>query len=271
MTVLRRLAILGMLLIAAMPSAWAQLPTAISMVAGNSFSIEGIKLTVNSCSVSGIATSYTTGTTPVTSSCSNDVLDATNGNRGGISFQLHNVTPASNALNDTASHNSQRDSNPVTMTFTLLVHDNGSSKVVTDISKTTVGIASVPTEDCSLCGGLTGTRCVNGDQRTANATTTSSKAFTTTLVPGLVDALTVTGTTTPQTILGGVHITTPGTGDFTITETITLDNDHDTNAGLSIKTVTYHFTTTPEPASIVIMGIALGGLAVARRRKNVSV
>ena len=174
MIFLRRLAVFGLLLSAAMSSAWAALPGPVA-ANGGVFSIDGIQLSF-SCNM--------TGSSGVTASggCGSDQIQATAGDRGGISFQLQNVVTASDALADVATAN---HSSHVKMTLTITVTDNFSGKQVTNISATTVGTNNIDVGGCL-------NNC-NGDSR---ASTISSAVVSRTLNP-------VSPLTTDLTINGG--------------------------------------------------------------------
>src|ERR1019366_2659363 len=239
MTSFRYLAMLAVFLTTGLSGAWAQLPS-ISM-RGGSFSIDGLKLTVSGCTITG--GSYTS------SSCAGDELVATSGNRGGITFQIQNYGgTASAALDDTSSHHT------VTMAYTIVVADNSSSKVVIGATETLIGENNISVGTCLRSCSTPGA--------------TGSSLFSVTASPNpLVDTLAVLGTN-PQT--APVNSSTLNSNSFTLSETLSLNAGGFTNGGLKINTLALHFTTTPEPASITIMALGLGGLAVARRRRRAS-
>jgi len=241
--ILRCLPILGLLITALLSPAAAQsLPGPIGLTAGANFSLEGLNLKVVSCSVT---------TNAINSSCGNAELVAMSASRGAISFLLvgDNGTvggPQSAALTGAKNTNTS-------LSLVLAVSQAGSSKVVNDISASTVG-----TFDLGSCSGSS---CSTAPVATGAATVNVATGGT-----PLLDTL--TQNTSQQTQASGPMTLNPPTGSFNLTETLTLNvgNFNINTFNIFSQLITFH--TAPEPATLSIMLLGLGGLAIARRRRR---
>jgi hypothetical protein len=248
MTLLPRLAVLGLGLIAAVPRAQAQ--QAIGLVAGDSFNLYGLNVDVSGCTIA------LNGGSATNCAASNklellQVASPTN----SIMFE---VIGYSGAL-------------PGSATSAALSATSGLSQL--DLTLAVTPNASYPTNTTRVTGA---TLTAVGDDAfkssksgtTAEASAAFSHATNAASLTAALSPQVTTGTPRLQTVASGPDSFSPTSNSFTITENLELDpNGHSVNL-LSLGSVALKFTTTPEPASAAMLLAGLAGIALVRRRRT---
>jgi hypothetical protein len=219
--------------------AWAAtLPGPIGLTTGANFSLEGLNLKIVSCTVTG------------SGSCGNAELVAISASRGAISFLLvgdGGIVGGTQSAALTGTKNTN-----TSLSLVLAVSQAGSSKVVNDVSASTVG-----TYDLGSCSGSCSTAPVATGAATVNVATGGTP---------LLDTL--TQNTSQQTQASGPMTLNTPTGSFNLTETLTLNVGNFNISSFNIFSQLITFHPAPEPATLSIMLLGLGGLAIARRRRR---
>jgi hypothetical protein len=229
MTLLRRLVVLGFFLAAAAPGAWAQ---TVAMANLNTLSAYGLTATITNCSAT----------------CAGDSLVVVPTGRGTITFEvLNTLNPLTSAILSTTTS--------ATLTFDLVISANTSyhplGSVVSNASLTSVGYR--------FCSGG-GTAC--------SAVATASFSAGTTATP-LTDTLpTSSSTSTQVSMVNSPSSFSPASNSFTVVESLSLNKNGQTAGNLAFDSLALKLTTTPEPASIAVLLMALGGLVMARPRRR---
>jgi len=241
MSLFRRLALLSLFLASGMPYAWAANPIGLYGTSGSSGTLAwyGFDVSVASC------TEGLNGAT-ATACSTHDGLElvAVPSGRDAVTFEIVNATSGS-AIFSVPNMGGQDVLNAV-LTVTPNASYLPSGSKATTAMLTTTGYNS-----CS-----TGVGCV----------ATASAAFSAgATVTQLVDTL-------PKN--NGLDVNPNGpnnfstaSNSFTVAETLTLNPTH-TVTDLALNIVALKLTTTPEPTSITVVLIALGGLVAARRRRQ---
>jgi len=229
MFLFRPLAILSLLLIGGASSAWAS-----EVAFGNSASLSlyGFTFAVSSCSLEISGTSE--------SSCSghNLELESVSTGRDTITIEL---APAagSYALQST---NGAMTSLSYTLTAT---QQTGATQFSAAMLATT---------------GSNAYTCKSG-----GCSTTYSGAVSSSGTNFLTVALAQNQTTNSSSL----YSQSPSVNGFVVQENVTLDGNNLANGStLALSTLAMTMHTTPEPASVAILLVGLGSLAVARRRRR---
>ena len=231
MTLLRRIAISAVFLVCAASGVRAQtsLGTPINLFSGGSFTVGGDKFTISACTASSNDGVGCASTTGL------EVVGTVF--RGLVTLEVENKTAGSPILTDS-------NSSAATLKLTVTVS--------TAAGKTYQAISAL---DTTTTGNLTTGHTGSGAFAVTN---TSGGTFGTTLT----DTLPVTSPTSMSSNESG---TEPTTG-MSVQETLTLASNN--ASGNNILTGLLAFQKAPEPASISIMLLGLGGLAVTRLRKR---
>jgi hypothetical protein len=243
-----RLLILGICVFAAASSAKAQAVT--GLVSGDSFNLYGLNIDVSGCTI-GL-----NGATPIACAASNklELLQIVSA-RDTITFEVIGYTSTNPSTTATSAALTATGSGLTQLNITLKVTSNG-TEPNTKVTTGTLTTKGLDAYDFSSTG----------------TTATASAAFSagtsaTTLTDALAPSVT-TGTASSQTVSNGPNSFSPAAAAFTITDSLDLNpNGHTINA-LSFSSVALKLTTTPEPASVTVMLLALGGLTMVRRRRR---
>jgi len=239
MTLLRRLVVLLLFLLAAVPQCWAQIGPAIGVnTSSGTLDVYGLRFSVTACTFVSLGT---------TTACSSDgvVLQGIQSGRDTISLQLikSDLNPNSIALSVPGN-----TTTTTSLTFTVHVQPSG---------------AYVGTQASSAILKGAGAYHQQGGGSSTFTTVESGGPFGT--HPSITWAnLASPGTQSPGSLQQNL---TSAMSTFNFTETITLKSNSNAGSILSLNTLTMKFYTTPEPASVAVFLLGLGGLAVARRRR----
>lgn len=255
MTILQRVAILCFFLTAGMSGAQAQ--QVIGLTPGASFSLYGLTFTVGACTIG-----FNGGGTAACTAGNKVELLQLIGPTHTIDFEVIGYTSAtpsttatSAALKATGSFTGSSQLN-----FTLLV----TPKVGFPTNTTKVDDASLTSNynnywtSCRTCS----------NESAASSAAFSAGATATTLNPTLIKETSTTGGAPHDlTTNAGPNGFTTASSGFTITENLTLTDAGNTAGLVQFNSVVLKLHAAPEPASIGVLLLGLGGLAVARRRR----
>jgi hypothetical protein len=255
MTLLRRLAVLGLFLLAGMPGAWAQ--KAIELVPGQNFNLYGLNINVSTCTIalSGGSSSACVAGTKLEllqeSSPTGHIIFEVTGYTG--TFASNGSATTSAAL---ASPNSGTTS---TLTIALKVTPvTGATEVVNYAKTTTTGTFT------STCNN--GFTCASNSVGTSTTVTGNPNPATMTNSP-LTTALLKNGTTN-QSLQGNFST---NSNNFTINETLSVHASSNNSAYvLNLASSAINLKTVPEPASIALLLVGFTGLMMTRRRLRAS-
>lgn len=234
-------------LLAVSPDAWAQ--QAIGLVANDSFNLYGLNVDVSGCTI-GLNGATASACTAANKLELLEVASPTD----SITFDV--IGYSGTAPGSTTSAALTSSSGTSQLNLTLVVSPNSSygtsTTRVTGATLTAVG-------DDAFTHADSGT---TAQASAAFSAGTTASALTAKLTPQVTQ-----GTPTLQTVPTSPNSFSPESASFTITENLELDpGNHSVNA-LSLNSVALKFTTTPEPASIMMLLAGLAGIAVVRRRR----
>jgi PEP-CTERM motif len=248
MTHLPRIAVLVGFLGTIAPAAWGSpgpvQGTLVPLATGNILNAFGLTATISGCSAT----------------CSGDTLELISSGRDTISIETINTATSGSAILASANSTGTAPA-AVTLGYTLTFAINPSSKltgtVVTSATQTAVG-----SDNCT--GGCT---TATGSAVLADSTAKTAPTITFSPSTSLTDNLTPTTLSNTVSIASGASTFSPAANAFTVTESLNL-NGSATTTDLAFNTLVLKLNTAPEPASMSVMLIALGGLAAARRRRS---
>jgi hypothetical protein len=243
MTLLRRLVILGLFLIAA-PHAWAQIGAPIVLdnnsTSHTTLSVYGLTFSISGCTINGVACA----------SNDNLVLEGVQTGRGNITIEVANKTAGSAALTQTMG-------GTTTLFFDLTVTSGGVA-----VSSASLQDTGQMTYSCSQ--GHSGcSAAVSASVAPVSGATFVSNPLTAVLAnqagaqTGAAVSTSLTATANPAEI----------------SETITLSSNSSSGSYISggtlkLNTVALTLKSVPEPASLTVLMLGLGGLAMVRRRRR---
>jgi hypothetical protein len=239
MILMRRLAILGLMLIASTSGAWAA--TSTEVFAGATISLNGLTLTVLSnpslCTLSYAGKSACSSTDGI-------YLQGVAAGKDLVSFEL---VGASSGPAFSLAKGSTADAS---MSFQY----------------------TVTTDEPSTATFGNGSLTLNGttSSSTTNKHVTAAEAFSANAPSAAPTGLTgfnlfLDSSATSQSAGPTGFTNSPELKTFTITDTINLTPS--SIAGVSLISLVNTFHTAPEPASITVLLLGLGGLAFVRRRR----
>jgi hypothetical protein len=230
----RLAAVLGCILVAAAPGAWAG-PSLILGGSGTVLTLNGLTFTVTTCTVK-------LGSATVHNCASSDNLELLGVSTGRGTVTLDVIGTGGGPIFSLASSANQTD------TLTL------------GLSAATNAPATAKVSSATLTLNATGPSSGGWGTNSASWTQTVS------LHPSPL-ALALTGASTATTASSNWSPTTSGSS-FTITDTIALTRTGCSGCTISLSSAVEKFNTAPEPASIGVLLLGLGGLAMARRRRG---
>jgi hypothetical protein len=243
--------VLPCLLALATPSAWAANPTLL-LDGTNGTSLDG-SLTWYGFAVSATCTIASNGGAATPCAAGNNLeLAAVPSGRGTLTFEILNTGGTSSAILAAASGSSGNNVLTVGLTFAL---SNGTPNTYTAIQPATV----------SAVGYADLTHSTSGVVSTASAVFTNATVAPNSLAANL----------TPEVNAGTVVQQAPSTtstsftadNSFTVTSTLTLNANGHTVNDLQYNVLALKLRTAPEPATLSIFVLGLGGIMVARRRR----
>ncbi len=244
MTVLRRLALFGLLLTVATPHARAQ---SVALSNGNALVLYGLTFKISGC----------------TANCSGLDLQGVPDGRGNIEYEVVSSAGAGSAALSRNINTGSSGSTTLSFTITVSATSGQPNTLVTSAALMDSGIQSF-----TCASGYSS--CASGT--TAGATLTSFSGVT--MTPSTVSQALTLNQSALQTTALSTKSTDTGDNSFYYLETLTLSSNGSTQyvAGstLQLNTVATVFRAAPEPASMTVLMVALGGLAVARRRRGAS-
>jgi hypothetical protein len=233
MTLLRRVAILSLFLIAAASHVWAQTGSTI-IQNGKSMAYDGYTFTISNCA-------YGVNTTTLTGSCTgNSTIDLVgmNQSRGGFTLQVQNAAgTGSAALSETSTAKQSY------LSFTVTV--SGAGPQISGATLTGTGVVTNCASSCS------------------STVTTSIAAMGSTMNDPWVAA---SGSKSYNT---STSFAPMSLNTVAFNENLDLNSAGVVSgATLSLTSVALRMTRAPEPASIAILLCGVGGLTLARRRRR---
>jgi hypothetical protein len=241
MTFLRRLAVLLLFLILAIPQGWAQIGSPIAVNTGSgTLNVYGFQFSVTACTYSG--------NSGLVTGCSNDNVDlqGVQSGRDTISLMLLNKSLSQSSAALSQTHNG----NTTSLSFTVKVVPSGS------YAGTQASAAILKGVGTYTQGGGTSTTF------TTNAGDVGGSPF------GTAPGITWASTAGQQNLASSQQSLTAFSNSFSFTENITLKSNTNSGSVLQLNTLTMKFYTTPEPASISALLVGLTGLVMVRRRRR---
>lgn len=237
------------MLAVAAPNAWSQTvltPGHSVTLANGTVDVFGFGVTISNCT-----------------SCGGDSLELLSSATGTIDLEVVNTAnPGTSAILSTTS--------TATLTYTLAFAPlAGSNATVTAVTQTATG-----QDNCS--GSQSGHKACSGTASAMFAGLATGVAATPATLTDTLTPTTGTGTVTvsptPMSsttfMQGGPMGTAVGVNTFTVGETLSLSHNMQTVSDLAFDALTLKLNTAPEPASIAIFFVGLGGVAIARRRRR---
>jgi PEP-CTERM motif len=237
---------IGLLLIGWMPAGWAQaLPLPVVLSTGDFIDLFGLKIAVGStCSIGGTTCSATDGL----------VLEGVSTGRGTVTFEVANKTAGSNILAAT------QGGSPQTLSVNFTVTPSGADAGATVSQATNFSISGI--DECtSVPAPPPPKTCVAASAVATLGAGFSSPSLTAALPISTTSNAVVTSASSGSSTFSG----SPNT--FTVSDVLTL-NPAGTATSLSAQALVLQLHTVPEPASISVVLMGLGGLVMARRRRR---
>jgi hypothetical protein len=247
MTLLRRLAVLGFLLIAAMPRGWAQ-SGFVPLENGQALTTYGFTFTISGCNwatnvSSGTSGACASGVGGTGGNLDGLVLKAVQTGRDTVSVQVANSTASSAALTQALGGNKSY------LAFTITVSEATGSTKFSGALLTAVGL----------------------DNTSGGTTTFTTQATSGSFSSSPLNPASAWGSSpSTQTKSSNPDNLTSLLSGFSFAENIQLKSTTSTGSALALNTLTMKFYTTPEPASISALLVGLTGLVMVRRRRRAS-
>jgi hypothetical protein len=243
--------VLTCLLAVATSSAWAANPTLL-LDATSGYNVGGT-LTWYGFTVSATCSIQSNGGSTTGCGSSNDLeLEAVPSGRGNLTFEIVNTGGTSSAILAAGSGTSGSNVLTVGLTFALSAGTPNTYTAVQPATASAIGYADLK-------------------YSTSSVVSTASSVFTNaTVSPGTLTANLApdvnASTPTQQTPSSTTTSFTPD-NSFTVTDTLTLNAGGHTVNELQYNVLALKLRTAPEPASLSIFVLGLGGIMVARRRR----